>query len=500
MIESNKRRNETKPRQQEVLTLEELESSMMPSRTSDDSSEEETDKVKQKSKKKGKPEEKKIPSTPPKPKEKEKKEKLNGKVKAQKLEKSLKIQNREKTPRKTKAKKQEDKENFREDENGEEEDSSSSMYQKSPSHEGGVYKKGSPSRSFSFQGSPIKEQGSIQSPSKPSPLKSPARSPLKGQSSKLTKRDQEEVSEDHPVVNNIFLSNLSPTSPREGHTTSVLSGKKAPKKYSPQKYREEFKEQTDQVTFESSPKSKKKTESPEKKSKLNGKIDKDEMQLEAVGRKNNSATKNKEKSPLKEASFNSPSKKKLQFTDPIEFEILGSAMNEERPSPGKKSREKVDSPPKSPKKGSNEKKKTSPKKGSKPRKEEKNDEYIQEEDDEDEGIDLEELINLRISESNVALAGLEDQEELTPEEIFQNLEMMDEGDYPAYMLFQDEEDRRNYFEELNHRYFEDIEQGKTTPKKKGVEYKKVIFGKRNKIKSRFLVTKNSTKKIELIPS
>lgn len=500
MIESNKKKNEGKSQAQELLTLEELESSVIRSRTSDENSEDEEPKLQEKGRKKAKFEEKNIPQTPPKLSKKDKKEKFNDKVKDKKLEKSLKIKNREKTPRKSKAKVQNDDPQDRDISQEDEEDSSSSMYQKSPSHEGSYIKKSSPTRSFSFQGSPNKEQEPTQSPTKQSPLKSPARSPMKGSGSKHAKSEQVTSQEDSSVVNNIFLSNLSPPSPRNGHAVSVLSGKKAPKKYSPQKYREEIKQQTDQNEPSLSPKGNRKSDSPIKKQKSNSKTDKEEMLLEVVNKKGSNRANNGDHSPIKEASFNSPSKKKLQFNDPIELEMLGDLMSEEYQSPSKKSKQNGHSPNKSPKKGSNEKQKRSPKRGSQSSKDHMNEEDIEETGQEEEGIDLLELINISINQKNATLTALGDEDELTPEELLGGFEMMDIGDYPAYMLFQDEEDRKNYFEELNNRYFEDIDEGQSTPKKKGVEYKNVVFGKRNKIKSSFPVKKNSIRKTELIPS
>jgi hypothetical protein len=409
------------------------------------------------------------------------------------MESSLKIKNREKTPRKSKAKEVQDVPEARNYEKDDEEDASSSMYQKSPSQEGGHFRKGSPNKSFSFQGTPNKEPEEGRSPHKPSPLKSPLVSPIKTGGTKQDKFEQLANLNDLSVVNNIFLTNLSPPSQKSGHSVSVLSGKKAPKKYSPQKYREENQPQGLDMSTELSPKRGKKQDSPSKKDKSGSKSDKNDMLLEVMGNKGGSNSKKEEKSPTKGSAADSPTKKRLQFSEEKQKSQSRFEIDEEKPISPRKQKENGHSPSKSPTKNSKEKQKRSPKQKGKPEASE-NEMQNGEGQEEEEGINLLELINLSLGQQHAVLRGLAGGDDLEADDLLGELDIVDLANYPAYMLFQDEDERRQYFEELNSRYFEDIEEGQLTPKKKGVEYKKVVFGKRNKIKSSIPVTQNSSRR------
>lgn len=405
------------------------------------------------------------------PIKKKQKAKFNEKVKNKKEEKSFKIKNREKTPLKQK-KLSPKKSPTRGSDESSEDYESSSMHQRSPSIDEEPLQRSSPMKAYVLQGSPMRATKQQRGQEKPSPLKSPTKSPIKQSPAKKTQADIGYDGLDSQVVNNIFLSNISPPSMKAAHSLSVLSGKRAPKKYSPQKYRSESQTESASKAKLGSPQKDTTRQSPAKKKISPTKAS--EMMIEEKSGSKKSPVKTMEDSPGK----SSPSKRRLEF----------SAEKENTP-PSKRKTKADNSEQKEKKKNSPQK--SSPKSKGSPSKKQK-----AEADQEEEGIDLLELINLSITHQNNAFEDMENYEldidELNFEE-FDNL--------PAYTLFDDEEDKQNYFNELNLRYFEELDHGKITPKRKDYDYKKVVFGKKKKIKSKLQSSSQiSSKKIAVIHS
>lgn len=389
--------------------------------------------------------------TPPK---KSQKAKLNERVKNKIEEKSLKIRNREKTPLKKKnnGAKQSP---TRDPDSSSEEYESSSMHQRSPSMDEETLQRSSPMKAYVLQGSPVREGRIRRDSGKKSPINSPVNSPSKQSPVKKNQVDPYSEPNDSQVVNNIFLSNISPPSQKVAHTVSVLPGKRAPKKYSPQKNQVEEGSRSQSKQKAGSPQKESKAASPSKLKQSPSKQTEPMAQEQPIKRR--SPTKNAIESPQK----SSPSKRRLEFSE-----------------------EKENTPPKARKLPEEDveiqnNSQKSPKRGLGRKKESPSKQETENNEPEEEGIDLLELINLSIGRGNNSLDELEDYDLEMNE-----FDMSEFDELPAYTLFEDDEDKLNYFNELNSRYFEEIDKGKVTPKRKDYDYKKVAFGKKKKIKSR----------------
>jgi hypothetical protein len=471
------------------------------------------------------------------------KKKVNEKVKDKKSEKSLKIKNREKTPLKKKS----------------DEDNTASPKKESAAHKPrspvpSPMKNASPQKSLDellhplefalsiaksspkkynkspINASPIKSSPKAKSPAKSSPMKveSPKKSPVRSS----------RVGDSENIVNEIFLSNLSPGGfGDEDEIKLVPIGKRRLTHDSPNKPTTEGQiEKGSSRGRENikSPQASPKKGSPNKKSQLRGSK---HSQPDAENEEFLSSGDSTPEVNRYSSNEVTPSPKKGRRQSPAKGSPTDQASSPARGPKAKPSKTKVNPTKEPSQKSSKQLKSPSPSKGRKkhrltheelavgythlPPKHlpmdcelgEGEEELLAEGEEEEEELakyielpegmkeqEFLEYLKKGIEEGVIDIADLgmtpedleaviehsgeeEDDEEGAEEMDDTEFIDMEAVDMPAYMFINDPQDRIEYFKQLDERYFQELEEGKRTPKHEGAMPKNVNFGKKNRVKS-----------------